>query len=160
MPFGESFSRLVLRGLATLAAVVALASCGGGTYQVSAFTPNRVLSWGWLPFLVPLFSKHWDFVYTLDWHTGFPYTAINANHEVVGSAGAHRFPEYVNFSPGLEWRFHFRRMYLGLRGVMENASDSGNPLVVNKNVDSPQFGMLSETFGRALTARIRLIQSK
>jgi hypothetical protein len=123
-------------------------------------TPNRVLSWGWVPFLVPLFSKHWDFVYTLDWHTGFPYTAIDANHEVVGAAGSQRFPAYVNFSPGLEWRFHFRGLYLGLRGVMENATDSGNPLVVNNNVDSPQFGTFSETFGRALTARIRLIQSK
>jgi hypothetical protein len=123
-------------------------------------TPNRVLSWGWVPFLVPWFRKHWDFVYTLDWHTGFPYTAINANHEVVGGAGAERFPNYVNFSPGLEWRFHFRGMYLGLRGVMENATDSGNPLVVNNNIDSPHFGTFSETFGRALTARIRLIQSK
>jgi hypothetical protein len=123
-------------------------------------TPNRVLSWGWLPFLVPLFSKSWDFVYTLDWHTGFPYTAINANHQVVGAAGSQRFPEYVNFSPGLEWRFHVHGLYLGLRGVMENATDSGNPLVVNNNVDSPQFGAFSETFGRALTARIRLIQSK
>ncbi|HEY1897657.1 MAG TPA: hypothetical protein VGG62_15360, partial [Terracidiphilus sp.] len=123
-------------------------------------TPNRVLSWGWLPFLVPLFSKHWDFVYTLDWHTGFPYTAIDANHEVAGAAGSQRFPDYVNFSPGLEWRFHVHGLYLGLRGVMENATDSGNPLVVNNNVDSPQFGAFSETFGRALTARIRLIQSK
>jgi hypothetical protein len=123
-------------------------------------TPNRVLSWGWVPFLVPWFKKNWDFVYTIDWHTGFPFTAINANHEVAGAAGAERFPNYVNFSPGLEWRFHFRGMYLGLRGVMENATDSGNPLVVNNNVDSPQFGTFSETFGRALTARIRLIQSK
>ncbi len=122
--------------------------------------PNRVLSWGWLPFLVPLFSKNWDFVYTLDWHTGFPYTAINANHEVAGAAGSQRFPDYVSFSPGLEWRFHVRGLYLGLRGVIENATDSGNPLVVNNNVDSPQFGAFSETFGRALTARIRLIQSK
>jgi hypothetical protein len=123
-------------------------------------TPNRVLSWGWVPFLVPWFKKNWDFVYTIDWRTGFPFTTINANHEVVGAAGAERFPNYVNFSPGLEWRFHFRGMYLGLRGVMENATDSGNPLVVNNNVDSPQFGTFSETFGRALTARIRLIQSK
>ncbi len=123
-------------------------------------TPNRVLSWGWLPFLVPLFSKRWDFVYTLDWHTGFPYTAINANHQVVGAAGSQRFPDYISFSPGLEWRFHVHGLYLGLRGVLENATDSGNPLMVNNNVDSPQFGAFSETFGRALTARIRLIQSK
>jgi hypothetical protein len=109
---------------------------------------------------VPGLKKRWDFVYTFDWHTGFPYTAINSNHEVGGAVGAQRFPNYLNFSPGLEWRFHFRGLYLGLRGIMGNASDSTNPLMVNNNVDSPQFGTFSEIFGRSLTARIRLIQSK
>ena len=123
-------------------------------------TPNRVLSWGWVPFLVPWFKKSWDFVYTADWHTGFPFTAINAEYQVVGAANSHRFPSYVDFSPGLEVRFHLRGRYLGLRGVMENATNRRNPLVVNNNVDSPQFGAFSEAFGRALTARIRLIQSR
>lgn len=123
-------------------------------------TPNRVLSWGWVPFLVPGFKKHWDFVYTYDWHTGFPYTAIDAGYQVVGAAGSHRFPNYVDFSPGVELRFHFRGRYFGLRGVMENATNRSNPLVVNNVADSPQFGTFSEPFGRALTARIRLIQSK
>jgi hypothetical protein len=123
-------------------------------------TPNRVLSWGWMPFLVPWFKKNWDFVYTWDWHDGFPYTAINAGYQVVGPAESHRFPNYVDFSPGLEWRFHFRGRYLGLRGVMENATNRKNPLVVNNDVDSPQFGTFTEAFGRALTARIRLIQSR
>lgn len=122
-------------------------------------TPNRVLSWGWTPFLVPWFKKNWDFVYTMDWHTGFPYTAITANHEVVGGANTQRFPNYTSFSPGLEWRFHFRGMYLGLRGVMENATDSMDPWVVNNVVDSPLYGTFSEPLGRALTARIRLINS-
>lgn len=122
-------------------------------------TPNRVLSWGWMPFLLPYFKKNWDFVYTMDWHTGFPYTAINANHEVVGDANAHRFPNYTSFSPGLEWRFHFRGMYLGLRGVLENVTDSMNPYVVYNVVDSPLYGTFSEPMGRAITARIRLIGS-
>ena len=123
-------------------------------------TPNRVISWGWVPFLVPGFKKRWDFVYTYDWHTGFPFTSVNANHQVVGAAGSHRFPDYLAFSPGLEVRFHFRGYYFGLRGVMENATNSRNPLVVNNVVDSPQYGTFSEVFGRALTARIRLIESK
>jgi hypothetical protein len=122
-------------------------------------TPNRVLSWGWLPFYLPWFKKSWDFVYTMDWHTGFPFTAINADHQVVGGANAQRFPNYTSFSPGLEWRFHFRGMYLGLRGVMENATNNMDPYVVNNVVDSPLYGTFSEPLGRALTARIRLIES-
>jgi len=122
--------------------------------------PNRLISWGWLPFLLPKFKKSWDFVYTLDWQTGFPFTAVNANRQVVGSPGSYRFPDYVAFSPGLEWRFHLRGAYFGLRGVLENATDSKNPGVVNNVVDSPAFGTFTETQGRALTARIRLIGAK
>jgi hypothetical protein len=123
-------------------------------------SPNRVISWGWLPFPVAWFKKNWDFVYTFDWHTGLPYTAVNANQQVVGAAGAERFPNFTSFSPGLEWRFHFRGSYFGLRGVVENITNSGDYFVVNNVVDSPQFETFSEPLGRAFTARIRLIGSK
>jgi hypothetical protein len=123
-------------------------------------TPNRLISWGWLPFLLPKFKKNWDFVYTMKWQSGFPFTTVNANREVVGAAGSRRFPDYVSFSPGLEWRFHIRGAYFGLRGVMENATNSGNPGVVNRVIDSPAYGSFSEFQGRAFTARIRLIGSK
>jgi TonB dependent receptor len=123
-------------------------------------TPNRLISWGWLPLLLPKFRKSWDFVYTLDWHSGFPFTAVNANRQVVGVAGSYRFPDYVAFSPGLEWRFHLHGAYFGLRGVLENASDSRNPGVVNNVVDSPAFGTFSEFQGRAVTARLRLIGAR
>jgi hypothetical protein len=122
--------------------------------------PNRIISWGWLPVPFKMLRKRWDFVYSLDEHTGFPYTAANAAQQVIGEAGGQRFPEFVNFSPGLEWKFHFRGQYWGLRGVMENATDSGNFLVVNNVVDSPEYGTFSETQGRAFTARIRLIGTK
>ncbi len=123
-------------------------------------TPNRVVSWGWLPFDLPKFKKSWDFVYTLDWHDGFPITSVNANQQVIGAVGSHTFPNYVSFSPGLEWRFHLHGYYFGLRGVLENVTDSQNPAVVNNNVDSLDYLMFSEPLGRAITARIRLIQSK
>ena len=123
-------------------------------------SPNRILSWGWLPFDVPWFRKRWDFVYTLDRHTGFPYTSVDANYLVAGAAGSRRFPNNTDFSPGLEWRFHFRGSYFGLRGVIENITDSGDYFVVNNNVDSPQYGTFTEPLGRALTARLRLISSK
>jgi outer membrane lipase/esterase len=49
MLFKEHLGRIAVRtvaGLATAAALAALASCGGGTYQVSAFVPARVLTFG------------------------------------------------------------------------------------------------------------------
>ncbi|MGA2570531.1 MAG: hypothetical protein ABSF23_08440 [Terracidiphilus sp.] len=123
-------------------------------------TPNRIVSWGWLPVPIAKLRSHWDLVYRFDSHNGFPFTAVNAADQVAGAAGAQRFPTFVDFSPGFEWKFHFRGQYWGLRGVLENATDSRNPLFVNNVVDSPQFGTFSETQGRAVTARIRLIESK
>ena len=123
-------------------------------------TPNRTISWGWLPVPLPKVGKNWDVVYALDYQTGFPYTAVSANRQVTGGAGAERFPNDVNFSPGLEWRFHFRGAYFGLRGVIENATGSENPAEVNNVVDSPEYGTFSEFQGRAFTARLRLIGSK
>jgi hypothetical protein len=123
-------------------------------------TPNRVISWGWLPLPLPWLKKSWDFVYTLDEHSGFPYNSVNANRQVIGAAGSRRFPDYLNFSPGVEWRFHFRGAYFGLRGVLENATGSKNPMIVNNVLDSPQYGTFSEFLGRAVTARIRLIGTK
>jgi hypothetical protein len=122
--------------------------------------PNRLISWGWLPVPVERLKHSWDFVYTMDWHTGFPFTSVDANHQVVGAPGSTRFPDYVSFSPGLEWKFHLRGAYFGLRGVMENATDRQNPFIVNNNVDSPAYRTFSEPLGRAFTARLRLIGSK
>jgi hypothetical protein len=99
-------------------------------------------------------------VYTADWRTGFPFTAVDANRVVVGTPDAQRYPNYLSLSPGLEWRFHLRGTYFGLRGVLENATGRENPMVVNNVVDSPEYGTFSEPLGRALTARLRLIGTK
>ena len=123
-------------------------------------TPNRLISWGWLPLELPKLKKNWDFVYTVDWHSGFPYTSVDDNDQVVGSAGSRRFPDFLSISPGLEWRFHFRGTWYGLRGVMENGTGSSNPVVVNNVVDSSRYGQFSEPLGRAFTARIRVIGRK
>ncbi len=125
-------------------------------------TPNRIISWGWLPVWapkLPTVRKTWDFAYAIEWHTGFPFDSIDANEDLVGVAGSRRFPDYLSFSPGLEWRFRLRGKYFGLRGLVENITGSLDPFVVYNNVDSPLYGTFTQPLGRALTARIRLIES-
>ena len=125
-------------------------------------TPNRIVSWGWLPAWAPFFPsvrKNWDFVYTFLWNTGFPFDAVNDNQVLVGIPGAYRFPDFMSVSPGLEWRFHFRGKYFGLRAVYQNITNSLDPAVVNNNFDSPQFRTFTDPLGRALVTRIRLIRS-
>ena len=46
MFFQEHLGRFAARAVAGIVAVAALASCGGGTYQVTAFVPARILTFG------------------------------------------------------------------------------------------------------------------
>lgn len=119
--------------------------------------PNRILSWGWLP--LPK-TKRVDFVYAVEWHTGYPYTSVTADQQIAGTPNAHRFPDYFSLSPGLEVRFHLRKTHFGLRGVAENITGRRNPLIVNNVVDSPNYQSFLGHQGRAFTARIRIIGSK
>lgn len=118
--------------------------------------PNRFISWGWFP--TPF--KRFDLVYSLDYRTGFPWTAVNQNQQIVGAAYSHRFPAFVSLDPGLEYRFTFRGYALALRGVIENVTDRKNPFFVNNNVDASNFGTYGGFSGRALTARIRFLGRK
>ncbi|HET9743941.1 MAG TPA: hypothetical protein VFQ00_14425 [Terriglobales bacterium] len=120
-------------------------------------SPNRFITWGWTP--VP-WTNRFDFVYTVDYRTGFPWSAVNDNQQIVGLPDSHHFPAFFEFNPGLEWRFTFRGYALALRGVFENATDRKNPLFVNNNVDSTTFGTFSSFEGRAVTARIRFLGRK
>jgi hypothetical protein len=122
--------------------------------------PNRVISWGWLPTPIRKINDRWSFVYSMRWQTGFPYTAINANYQVVGAANGYRFPNYLNVSPGVETKFHLYGYYVALRTVVENATNAADPQFVNNNVDSSNFGHLYRTPGRGFTVRLRLLDSK
>lgn len=125
-------------------------------------SPNRIISWGWLPAWAPWLPsvhKNWDFVYTALWSSGYPFDSVNSEEDLVGPPGSHRFPGFVDLSPGLEWRFHFHGKYFGLRGVVDNITDASDPGVVINNVDSPEYLTFSQPLGRGFTTRIRLIQS-
>jgi hypothetical protein len=123
-------------------------------------TPDKVSSWGWFPFPISKLANRWNFGYSVMWHTGFPYTAINANHQVVGRADGLRFPNYLAFNPGVEFRFHFRGSHFALRTVVENATGAADPYYVNNNVDSPGFGRFDNPPGRTVSARLVLLDSK
>ena len=118
--------------------------------------PNRFISWGWFP--TPF--KRFDFVYSLDYRTGFPWTTVNQNQQIVGAAYSNRFPAYFALNPGLEFRFTFRGYALALRGVAENVTDRKNPAFVNNNISATNYATYGGFDGRAFTARIRFLGRK
>ncbi|HJP92994.1 MAG TPA: carboxypeptidase regulatory-like domain-containing protein [Pyrinomonadaceae bacterium] len=117
--------------------------------------PNHFISWGWMPLV-----KKFDFVYSLDWRSGFPFSAVDQQQRLVGDLNSRRFPDYFTLNTHLERRFTLFSYILALRAGFNNVTNRQNPTVVNNNIDSPQFLTFGGTEHRVLTGRIRFIGRK
>lgn len=124
-------------------------------------TPNRFLSWGYVPFFKLPIIHQLELAYSLEARTGFPFNEFTDQQQLIGKPGEHRFPEYLSLNLQLEKRFHFLGYYLALRGGFDDITGRCNPFVVNGVVDAthpaPTF---SACQGRAFTSRIRFLGRK
>jgi Carboxypeptidase regulatory-like domain/TonB dependent receptor len=118
--------------------------------------PNRVLAWGSIP--TPIWGILFSFLE--DFHSGFPYSAINQQQFLVGAANSLRFPDYASLTIALEKKFTFRDRVFAVRVAAINILDRENPTVVVNNVDAPNYGMFTGGQGRAFTARLRFVGRK
>ena len=117
--------------------------------------PNRFLSWGFLPL-----AKRFDFAYSLDWRSGYPFSLVNQGQQLVGAPDALRFPTYFTLDTHVERRFRLLGCRLALRAGFNDVTDRKNPSAVNNNVDSPQFLTFGGTQHRTFTGRIRFLGRK
>jgi len=118
--------------------------------------PNRMLTWGWTP------THIWkiQFSYFFEYRTGYPYSVVNLEQQLVGPPNSLRFPDYKNLNLALEKKFAFRGYLWAARIEVVNAIDHQNPNVVVNNIDAPNFGQFSGGQGRAFTARVRFAGRK
>jgi hypothetical protein len=118
-------------------------------------TPNRFISWGWLPLL-----GGFNLAYSLDCRDGYPFGLVNETQQLVGSPGSRRFPTYFSLNLQVERRFHVLGFLWAVRAGLDDITNRSNPSAVDNNVDSPHFLTFAGIGGRALTARIRLLGRK
>jgi Carboxypeptidase regulatory-like domain/TonB dependent receptor len=118
--------------------------------------PNRLLTWGWTP------THIWkvQFSYFFEYRTGYPFSVVNLQQQLVGAANSSRFPAYANLNLALERKFAFRGYLWAVRIEMVNAFDRQNPNVVVNNIDAPNFGTFEGGQQRAFTARVRFVGRK
>ncbi|MBZ5608080.1 MAG: TonB-dependent receptor [Acidobacteriia bacterium] len=114
-------------------------------------TPNRFLSWGYLP----TFWKNWAIAYLFETRTGFPFSIVDETSRVLGQPNAYRFPDYFNLNLHLEWTTHAFGHRFALRGGFNNITGHGNYTAVNNTTGSPQFLSFYGSDGRHFVLRIR-----
>jgi len=113
--------------------------------------PHRVISRGAIQ------TNVWKllFSYFGDYHTGFPFTAVNSQYQFAPNA--FRFPSYFSLNIGAEKRFPFHGYQWAVRLSVINATNHNNYNTVINNVDAPTFRTFSGGQHRAFTARLRLV---
>ena len=118
--------------------------------------PNRVMTWGSIP--TPIWGIL--FSYLVDYHTGYPWSAINQQQFLVGAPNSMRFPDYTTVSIAFEKKLTFRERVFAVRVSVINLLNGGNSDVVVNNVDAPNYGLFTGGQGRAVTARLRFVGRK
>lgn len=126
--------------------------------------PNRFITWGWaplpkrmLPRALRFLSRETNAAYLVEYHTGFPFGVVNESGVMVGAPNSRRVPSYFNINLHFERKFRFMHYLWAWRFGFNNITNSGNPNVVNNNVDSPTFLTYGRGQLRAFSVRLRLL---
>jgi hypothetical protein len=116
--------------------------------------PNRFVSTGWMP--APIWNLFLS--YFFEYRTGFPFSVVNQQQQLVGAPNRLRFPDYMSLSLGVEKRFKLFGRIWAVRLAAINASGNTNPDSVVNNVDALDYLKFAGGQKRAFTARIRLVR--
>jgi hypothetical protein len=97
--------------------------------------PHRILMWG----VIPLTAR-WRISPTVEYRTGFPYSAYDASQDYAGEPNARRFPAFFSFdfrvARDIAYRGHLFRVSLSFY----NLTNHWNPDTVRHNTADPLFG--------------------
>ncbi len=115
--------------------------------------PNRLISSGWAP--APIWNLFLS--YFFEYRTGFPFSIVNEQQQLVGPANRMRFPDYANLNLGIEKRVHFFTRQWAVRLTIVNVTGHYHPDSVINNIDSPNFMKFAGGQRRSFTGRIRLV---
>ncbi len=116
-------------------------------------SPNRVVATGWTP--IPIWGLFISGFF--EYHTGFPFSTINQEQQLVGAPNGLRFPDYLSLDLGLEKRFHFEKHEWAIRVSCINITRHNDPDTVVNNIDAPNYLLFAGGHTMALTGRLRLV---
>ena len=112
--------------------------------------PNRFLVWGVLNLPSDIVVSP-----TVEYRTGFPYTVVNDQQQVLGSRNeAGRFPDLFTFDLGVTREVRVAGQQLRVGVQFFNLTDHFNPRDVQNNVDSPLFRTFANNADRQVRAKV------
>jgi hypothetical protein len=120
--------------------------------------PNRLVAWG-------VFKIPWKITASpvLDWHTGFPYSAVDELQNYVGQPDSLRFPPFLALDLKMSKDFRIRflpwvknHQFRGALGIY-NITNHLNPRDVYNNTASPYFDHFAGPQHRTLDTMLDVV---
>ncbi len=96
--------------------------------------PHRILLWGVIHFPYKI-----TFSPVFEYHTGFPYSAINEDYNYIGKIQGYRFPSFAQLDIRLTKNFKYKKYEIMAGFKVYNILNRFNPRDVINNINSPNF---------------------
>jgi len=118
--------------------------------------PHRALAWG-------IISLPWRVTVSpfLEVRTGFPFTRIDENWDVVGARNDSRFPTFVSFDLAVEKAFQLPFGLPARLGVkVFNVAGRNNGRAIQRDVERADFGQVYDPIGRQFRGTLEIAWSR
>jgi hypothetical protein len=119
-------------------------------------TPHRFVTWGYFPL-----PSHLNASFSVEARSGFPYTAVDDLNHIVGGYNAQKLPTFFTTNASLEKQIPIpfaNGKRVALRVGVTNLFNHFNPRFVDANVNSPNYGLFTDSSRRHFVARIRILK--
>jgi Carboxypeptidase regulatory-like domain len=123
---------------------------------LAADVPHRLLAWG-------IFSLPWQLTASpfLEIRSGFPFTRIDEDWNVVGTRNDSRFPGFVSFDLAVEKALRLPFGFPARLGIkFFNLAGRNNGRAIQRDVDRPDFGQVYDPIGRQLRGTLEISWNK
>jgi len=115
-------------------------------------TPNRFLVWGVMN------VRRFTVAPTMEYRTGFPYSVIDAQQNVVGVRNSERFPNLFTLDLAVTREVQLTRSRRARVGVqLFNLTNHFNPQDVQNNTSSPAYRELANSVDRQIRTKFTLL---
>jgi hypothetical protein len=117
----------------------------GGMSRLAADAEHRWLAWGTVNLPFSLVASP-----VMEWHSGFPYSAVDSRYFYAGPPGQGSFPAFMSVDLIAYKTVTYKNRAADVGVQLFNVTNHSNPRDVYPVVDAPRFGTFANSVGTIL----------
>jgi len=124
----------------------------GGVARLATDAPHRLLAWGTVTL-----PAGFSIAPAVDWHSGFPYSTVDARQAYFGAPNSHSYPAFFSLDVVLYKTLTIHRRRVKANVQVFNVTNHFNPRDVFNTLGGPEFGTFTNSVGPTVRGDIAVI---